>query len=554
MDEITFRTLDFQYILDRIEIMTPYGHIYKDKMRAFIEGEEEELKKELDEVERFKNLVKDEKFTMGIRDLLINIKDLRNSIRRAQRGGVLTDVELFELKNFFMSIRRLKNILDEKEKEIAIDYNIEPLEELEALLDPENTSLPTFYIYDAYSEELKNIRQEVKCLQSEIDKKRDTLKKKVEEELNIRINTDGTTAIPKDKKDLVEKLKDYPYLVYLGENYMTIKYALKPTDEIDILNKKIQILKGKEEKEEEHIREKLSSEIKKQAKRIWKNIAGIGRLDLVIGKADLALKINGIKPNITYDHVLIIKNGRHPKVEVLLRAKSFQFKPISVQLKRGVTCITGANMGGKTVSLKLIGLLTAMAQHGLLVPAEEMALGLNNFIRKSIEDSQSIDRGLSAFGGEIRAVKQAIDLSDNRGLILIDELAKGTNPEEGYAISKAIVEYLLEKESITVVTTHYDNVANTEGVLHLQVVGLSNADFEELENKIIHSHEDPIEIINSYMDYGLIQVDRNAQVPKDAINIARIMGLDLNIIELAEKNLKGKAGYIGKARIRSKAY
>lgn len=376
MDETTFRTLDFQYILDRIEIMTPYGHIYKDKMRAFIEGEEEELKKELDEVERFKCFVDDGKFIRGIRDLLINIKDLRNSIRRVQRGGVLTDVELFELKNFFVSIRRLKDILDEKEKNIAIDYNIEPLEELERLLDPENTSLPTFYIYDAYSEELKNIRQEIKSLQGEINKERDILKIKVEEELNLRITIDGTAVVAKDKKDLVEKLKDYPYLVYLGENYMTIKYALKPTDEMDILYKKVQVLKGKEEKEEEIIRQRLSSEIRKQVKRIWKNIAGVGRLDFVIGKADLALKINGIKPNITYDHVLIIKNGRHPKVESLLREKSLKFKPISVQLKRGVTCITGANMGGKTVSLKLIGLLTAMAQYGLLVPAEEMTLAL----------------------------------------------------------------------------------------------------------------------------------------------------------------------------------
>ncbi len=123
-----------------------------------------------------------------------------------------------------------------------------------------------------------------------------------------------------------------------------------------------------------------------------------------------------------------------------------EYTPISIELKEGVSCITGANMGGKTVSLKLVGLLTTMAQHGLLVPAKKMVLGLNNFIKASIGDIQSTEKGLSTFGGEIKLIQEAIELSDKKGLILIDELASGTNPEEGYALSKAIVEYLLRKK------------------------------------------------------------------------------------------------------------
>ena len=548
MDETAFSSLDFQYILDRIEVVTPYGQIYKKKMRAYTPGEEAKLNGELNEVERIKFLIEDREFLRSIKDILESIKDIRNSIKRMEKGGVLSDVELFEIKKFLISIRKLKSALYNKEKTLALDYNIKPLEELERLLDPEGTSLPTFYIYDAYSKDLKRLRQEIRYLQGEMNKERDLLKKKVEEELNLKINIDGTLIVPKDKKDLIERIKSYPHLAYLGENYMTIKYALKPTDKMDNLHKQIQMLKGREEKQEEIIRERLSCQIRKHGKAIWRNIAGIGKLDFTMAKAALALKLDGVKPKIISNHSLIIKKGRNPIVEELLKEKGLQFKPISVELKRGVTCITGANMGGKTVSLKLIGLLTAMAQHGLLVPAEEMILGLNNFIRTSIEDAQSLAKGLSAFGGEIRAVQQAIKISDNRGLILIDELAKGTNPEEGYAISKAIVEYLLDKNSITVITTHYDNVANMEGVVHLQVVGLSHADFQELEKKLIYSQKDPIELINSYMDYGLIEVNKDAQVPKDAINIARIMGLDLEIIELAEENLKGKAGYSGETR------
>src|SRR5699024_7718197 len=168
--------------------------------------------------------------------------------------------------------------------------------------------------------------------------------------------------------------------------------------------------------------------------------------------------------------------------------------------------------------------LTAMAQFGLYVPAERIRLGLSKYIKTSIGDMQSTDSGLSTFGGEVKVVREAIERADEQGLILIDELARGTNPQEGYAISKAIVMHLLNKPAITLLTTHYDNVANTPDVLHLQVVGLSNLDFDKMEEEIRASDE--MDIINKHMDYRLKVVEKSKEIPKDALNIARIMGLD----------------------------
>ncbi len=198
-----------------------------------------------------------------------------------------------------------------------------------------------------------------------------------------------------------------------------------------------------------------------------------------------------------------------------------------------MSCITGANMGGKTISLKLIGLLSAMAQYGLFVPAKSMALGLNSYIKSSIGDMQSTDSGLSTFGGEIKVVEEAIKRADEKGLILIDELARGTNPVEGYAISKAIVMYLMNKKSITLLTTHYDNVADMENIQHLQVVGLSEIDFNTLKQNI--NPDEGMDIINKYMDYRLRPVDRSKTIPKDAINIAKLMGLNEEILRIAEE-------------------
>jgi DNA mismatch repair ATPase MutS len=162
-----------------------------------------------------------------------------------------------------------------------------------------------------------------------------------------------------------------------------------------------------------------------------------------------------------------------------------------------------------------------------------MELGLNKYIKTSIGDMQSTDSGLSTFGGEIKVVEEAIKRANENGLILIDELARGTNPEEGYAISKAIVTYLMNKNSITLLTTHYDNVADMESIQHLQVVGLSEIDFNILKENI--NPEDGMEIINKYMDYRLKEVSANKIIPKDAINIAKLMGLNEEIIKIAEK-------------------
>ncbi len=103
-------------------------------------------------------------------------------------------------------------------------------------------------------------------------------------------------------------------------------------------------------------------------------------------------------------------------------------------------------MGGKTVTLRLVGMLSAMAQMGLYVPAEAMEFSMRDFIFISMGDAQDADMGLSTFGAEIVKISDVVERADKDGLILIDELARGTNPKEGYAISKAIINYLKSKK------------------------------------------------------------------------------------------------------------
>lgn len=535
MDQSTMESLDFQYILNNISTLTPYGMMYKSRLKAYDIENKDDLIKELEKIEALLPSVENKEIRSEFNNIFSSIKDLRTSIKRAMEDFILTEVELFEIKNFLFLIRDLRNLIEKNNIPIFNDTEIIPIKTLEKALDPENTGISTFYIYDEYSKELKEIREKKRNADKEIKLAKKQIKETIEKELNIILRPDSSVVIPKDKKDLLEKIETYPYLTYISETYMNVKFSIKPTDKITELERAITILKDKEEREELRIRELLSKEVGKRRKEILRNMASIGKLDLLLGKTKYSLDINGIKPDIVDEHIIEIEDGIHPKVSDFLKGKDLRFTPISISLKEGVACITGANMGGKTISLKLVGLLAAMAQYGLFVPAKKMKLGLNRFIKSSIGDMQSTDSGLSTFGGEIKIVQEAIANADEKGLILIDELARGTNPEEGYAISKAIVSYLKDKNSITLLTTHYDNVANMEDLAHLQVIGLSKIDMMDLAKEI--NLDEKMEIINKYMDYRLRPVDKNTQVPKDAINIAKIMGLNNEIINLAEEYL-----------------
>ncbi|MEG1585062.1 MAG: hypothetical protein RR361_08425, partial [Anaerovorax sp.] len=205
--------------------------------------------------------------------------------------------------------------------------------------------------------------------------------------------------------------------------------------------------------------------------------------------------------------------------------------PVSISLKDGVSCITGANMGGKTVSLKLAGLVAILTQYGFFVPCGSAEVGLSNYMQILIGDSQSVERGLSSFGSEMEELKEILDNSKDRSILLIDEIASGTNPVEGLALTKSLVFYLKEKPYISLITTHFDSVTVGEGLVNLQVMGLANADFDRLDKELKYAdRKERINVISRHMDYRLYVVQNEKEIPKDALNIAKMLGIQEEII------------------------
>jgi DNA mismatch repair ATPase MutS len=261
----------------------------------------------------------------------------------------------------------------------------------------------------------------------------------------------------------------------------------------------------------------------------------IADLDLTVEKARLARRWGGVMPQLTEDR-LCMQRMVSPRMVELLRDHGLAFTPISMETERGVTVITGANMGGKSVALKTLALNVYLVQHGFFPFAESAQVPLFDGIHILSEDLENVDRGLSSFGGEIVGFNQIItQLKSGLHFVMLDEFARGTNPEEGAAIVQAVTQYLSRRPAMTVLATHFDAVAPLAQA-HYQVVGLRQLDMARLQRELAGLQgTDSVHHISRYMNYGLYRVQDSRDCPRDALNICRLLGMDGEILDLAEK-------------------
>ena len=219
----------------------------------------------------------------------------------------------------------------------------------------------------------------------------------------------------------------------------------------------------------------------------------------------------------------------------LLEQKGRSFVPVSIRLEQGATVITGANMGGKSVVMKTVALNVLLLQAGFLVCAREARMPLFYSVKMLFDDLQSIQSGLSGFGSEIVQFQKALEeVEQGYSLFLLDEFARGTNPDEGAVIVQAVTKYLNEVNAISLLTTHYDKVAENAR-LHYQIIGLRDVDPEQIRQELAATGDDGIQVIARHMNYGLYRVEGKSDCPRDALNICRMLSLKPEILEKIEQ-------------------
>ncbi|HAS72767.1 MAG TPA: hypothetical protein DCS67_01325 [Clostridiales bacterium UBA8960] len=529
-----FEDLDLNFIFERLQLSSPYGEQAKKMMRAYSREEKQELLSVYDKMDATVALFDRRRSDIiELKSLLKEIKMLDHTFDRIAEGETLSVTELFEVKQMALAMQKISDKLTAVHwnKEIQ-DLWVFPTHVVIDLLDPEHSGVSNFYIYSMYSNRLKAIRDEIEHIDKTMKRVLTQIISQLTDE-GYPVSTSGDIRVPVRDQDLLAKVKRDERLVYKSDVPMYSLFTVKR--DVSLKSHKDQLLL-EEEEEEFEVRSQLTETLKKHLNLLLTNTKNIGEIDLLIAKAQLTVAFECTRPIISESPEVEIVEGRHLKVAYSLQRSGKPFTPINVSLKKSVTLITGANMGGKTVSLKLIGQVVALAHYGFFVPCKVAKLPIFDFIFISVGDFQSIDMGLSTFGGEIVEIEQAVKRASEFGLILIDELARGTNPLEGFAISKALIEHLTGFHSRTVITTHFDGLTNVEGTSHYQVKGLSSIDLDLIRHKI---EAEGVALLHEYMDYSLTEVSKLKEIPKEALRISELMGLDQRIVKRAKEILGG---------------
>ena len=468
------------FVLDQINACTPFGTELVRKLKPFAPNEKEKLIEELDNIGKIKDTYNRQAYTK-IFLILSKFKDIVPSIKKCSNlDYVLSEVELFELKNFLLDLEDLAEVFGTKQKDLGLSCVLpKSMSEALALLDPEGNGLRTFYIPDTATARLSEIRAEKRRL----------------EEAIIASDNEESKGLLREKRLLTVSA---------------------------------------EEDEELIIRRRLTAEISLYAEDFIDNASAIGRLDLLLQKGRLASEYRCVRPLISESEVSFVEIY-NPYIKHLLKKNDKEFCPISVILNKGTSILTGANMGGKSVVLKTLTLNILLFQMGFFIFAEEAAVPLFDFTHLISEDLQSLDMGLSTFAAEIVKLNQITsDLEKGFCFVALDEFGRGTNPQEGAALVRALAKFLNDKNAVSILSTHYDNISSPE-YNNYQVIGLKNLNIESLKRELIiknqHLKEDnPGAIITDYMDYRLQKSD--GKPPKDALNICKLLNLSDKITDL----------------------
>ena len=395
-----------------------------------------------------------------------DVTDVSASLERAERGGALQPKELLRIAGILRCARTTQGYVSEDDEKTVLDSLFKALTPNKYLEDRIfGAILSEEEIADTASSELADIRRHMRIQSGKI---RDSLQKVISSPAYSKFLREPIITIRQGRYVVPVKSEcknDVPGLVHdVSSSGST--YFVEPMSAVNA-NNALRELELKEKKEIERILAELSAEAAGYREAINLDYRMLVQLDVIFAKAKLAYQMRAGAPIMNDQGRVELRKARHP----LIDPKSVV--PISVRLGTDfdTMIITGPNTGGKTVTLKTIGLLTLMAECGLHIPAGDgSVLSTFDAILADIGDEQSIAQSLSTFSSHMRTIVDVVAQCDDRTLVLFDELGAGTDPAEGAALATAIIEFCRKMGSHVVATTHYAELKlyamRTKGVIN----------------------------------------------------------------------------------------
>ena len=395
-----------------------------------------------------------------------DVSDVSAALERANRSGSLQPKELLRIAGVLRCARNIKSYVSEDDLRTVLDPLFGALTPNKYLEDKIfGAILSEEEIADTASGELADIRRHMRIQAGKI---RDSLQKVISSPAYSKFLREPIITIRQGRYVVPVKAEcknDVPGLVH-DVSATGSTFFVEPMSAVNA-NNALRELELKEKKEIERILAELSSEAASYADGINLNYSILIQLDVIFAKAKLAYRMNAWEPLMNSDGRVELRKARHPLIDPK--------KVVPITLRLGTDfdtmIITGPNTGGKTVTLKTIGLLTLMAECGLHVPAGDgSTLSTFDAILADIGDEQSIAQSLSTFSSHMRTIVDVVDQCDSRTLVLYDELGAGTDPAEGAALAIALIEFSRKMGSRVVATTHYAELKlyamRTKGVIN----------------------------------------------------------------------------------------
>lgn len=463
MNDRVLQILEFPKIIEQLinQAATSIGKDYVSNMKPSTEIEKvNRMQDETDEAVQIIRL--NQSIPLG------GITDIRMSLKRSEIGGTLTTEECLNVANTIYGGRKVKNFIGNLEADLPILK--EMVDEIISLRELEqeikNCIDDHGHVMDSASQTLRGIRSSIRSYESKVKEKLEGYTRS-----NSKMLSDSIVTIRNDRYVIPVKQE---YRASIGgivhdQSSSGQTLFMEPKAVVE-LNNHLQAAYMKEKQEIDRILNELSGLIAEQSEFLHQNVSILGEIDFIHARALLGNQMKAAKPKMNNQGIIKMKQARHPLIPVE------EVVPNDIEIGESYSSIviTGPNTGGKTVTLKMVGLCTLMAQSGLQVPAlDGCELAVFHEVFADIGDEQSIEQNLSTFSSHMTNIVDIIKNVDHRSFVLFDELGSGTDPGEGAALAMAILDEVISRGAQVIATTHYPELKaygyNRENVINASV-------------------------------------------------------------------------------------
>lgn len=538
MDHETQQQIGWMEVWNLFQCASAPGERHREQLRPFRPSEEACWREDQNDLRLMQGCLEDHNFADRLIQAIHKIPTIEPLIAKLEAGQILQHADLFKWKQWMQRGSLLTEIVEEIRQSICakaiadswLSWWMPPdWEPLKKILNPQSAWTDTFSLDDAYDGELQQIRRRKRRLQQQID----GLRKEQIERLRIRYgklpNRDRQYIWQREARKMIDSARTDPELELLGETSWEVLFAIRDTGTAQSLQQNLDMLEMKEAEREQMVLASISRQLSEHAASFRDCETAWGRLDWLLARIAAAKRRKWTFP-IWTDDDWQAEEAYHPLLAEALRKQGRQATPVSFSLPEGVSVLTGPNMGGKTVSLRTAGLLQALAQYGMPVPAVRFRFVPVDQIRFVGGDLQSMQDGMSTFGAEVARLSELLQgmetggqsrklepsskfepsrkLGHSRKLLLLDEVGRGTNPREGEALAAGLIRFLQQSKWRVWFATHYPEVSAISGIMRWQVAGLA--------------------------DHRIIPSD-GQDSSSESLTIAKQMGLPQEIVEFAEQ-------------------